>query len=123
VTTLRADSGTPQRGDFFHTSGLLLAPGQTEGPEIGEWQCRAVWTSSQGDMSARHNLYCTFFYELFGRGAIAGITNRGGAEPLSHIGAVVGGTGEFFGASGSWQQEPVRAGVTRQVFDLILPEV
>jgi len=61
-----------------------------------------------------------------------GVINERGADPAVHVGAVQGGTGEFAGALGTFQQVIVAGGVPgvapgqnvfRGVLDLILPNL
>lgn len=121
VSILRAGMGMAQRGDQFMADGQIYAAEAPSGPPIGYWQCNAVWIATQGDTSVPHTLFCLFWYELDGRGAITGPSNRAGMNPLAHVGAVTGGAGEFLGALGSWTQAPSIQGRTRQIFDLLLP--
>jgi hypothetical protein len=132
VSILRAGSGPPQRGDWFHVDAQLYATGQTDGPTIGIYQCFGAWTNAATDTSAFDQRFTSVQFRLDGRGAIMGIINEGGADPGVHIGAVQGGTGEFAGALGSFQQVLVAGGVPgvepgqavfRGVFDLVLPNL
>jgi hypothetical protein len=104
VSIVRAGSGPPQRGDFFHVSARIYDAGRTDGPVIGEYQCFGTWTAAGTDTGARDQRLTTVQYHLFGMGAIMGLINEGGADPTGHIGAVQGGTGAFAGALGTFRQ-------------------
>jgi hypothetical protein len=132
VSILRAGSGPPQRGDWFHVDAQIYASGQTDRPPIGLYQCFGAWTNAGTDAEAFDQRFTSVQFRLDGRGAIMGIINEGGADPAAHVGAVQGGTGEFAGALGTFQQLLVSGGVPgvtpgqavfRAVFDLILPNV
>ncbi len=132
VSIVRAGSGPPQRGDWFHVDAQIYAAGQTDRPPIGLYQCFGAWTNAATDTDAFDQRFTSVQFRLDRRGAIMGILNEGGADPSGHVGAVQGGTGEFAGALGTFQQLLVSGPVTgvapgqavvRGVFDLILPNV
>jgi hypothetical protein len=132
VSILRAGSGPPQRGDWFHVDAQIYAIDQTDNPPIGIYQCFGAWTNAGTDTGAFDQRFTSVQFRLDGRGAIMGIINEGGADPSGHVGAVQGGTGEFNGALGTFQQLLVSGPVTgvapgrtvvRAVFDLLLPDV
>jgi hypothetical protein len=132
VTILRAGSGPPQRGDWFHVDAQLYASGQTDRPPIGVYQCFGAWTNASTETTAVDQRLTSVQFRIDGRGAIMGLINEGGAAGSDHVGAVQGGTGEFAGALGSFQQILVSGPVVgvapgqtvvRAVFDLMLPNV
>jgi hypothetical protein len=130
VSIVRAGSGPPQRGDWFHVDAQMFESGQTEGAQIGDYQCFGAWTHAATDTGAHDQRLTSVQYRLTNRGSIFGIVNEGGADPNVHVGAVQGGTGEFVGAQGTFQQliqsgpsPGVAPGTTvfRAVFELMLP--
>ena len=101
-------------------------------PPVGIYQCFGAWTNAGTDTAAFDQRLTSVQFRLDGRGAIMGIINEGGADPAVHVGAVQGGTGEFAGALGTFQQVLVAGGVPgvtagqnvfRGVFELILPNL
>ena len=120
VDILQAGSGPPQRGDFFHVDAAVYAAGDRGGTRIGTYQCFGPWTAASTDTAAPDQRFTTLQFHLDGRGAIMGLINEGGTHPAPLIGAVQGGTGEFTGALGTFQQG---AAGSHDVFDLILPNV
>jgi hypothetical protein len=132
VNLLRAGSGPPQPGDHLHHSASLYAvgdvtpTGEGSGPPIGLYECFGVWTHPGTDTTSHHNRLVTAKFDLFGRGLIAGLVYEGGADPNAYVGAVQGGTGEFLGALGTFQQRIIATSpvtLVRAVFDLILPSI
>ena len=130
VSIVRAGSGPPQRGDWFHVDAQLFESGQTEGAQIGVYQCFGAWTHAATDTAARDQRLTSVQFRLTDRGSIFGLVNEGGADPNIHVGAVQGGTGEFAGAQGTFQQlilsgpsPGVAPGTTvfRAGFELMLP--
>jgi hypothetical protein len=139
VSIVRAGSGPPQRGDHFYVDAAIFAAGDVNGTQVGTYQCFGAWTHAADDTSAPDQRLTTVRYS-FDDGSISGLIHEAGADPSSHVGAVHGGTGEYAGALGTFQQIPVQgpiAGViatpgpagtpgtgqfvVRSTFDLLLP--
>jgi hypothetical protein len=132
IDFLRAGSGPPQPGDYLHHSAPLYAAGdvtptgEATGPQIGLYECFGVWTHAGTDTTSHHNRLVTAKFDLFDRGLIVGVVYEGGVDPNAYVGAVQGGTGEFVGALGTFQQRVVStmpARRVRAVFDLMLPNI
>jgi hypothetical protein len=133
VSIVRAGSGPPQRGDWFFVDAVLYEVDKTDGPPIGDYQCFGAWTHASTETTAPNQRLTSVQFSIAGRGAIMGLINEAGADPGSHVGAVQGGTGDFAGALGTFQQVPLTAAVTgvtpsqpgglmvRSKFDLLLP--
>jgi hypothetical protein len=137
VTITRAGGGPPQRGDFFYVDGPIYAAGDVNGTRIGTYQCFGAWTAAADDVNAPTQRLTTVQYKFDDENAIVGVINEAGtSDPM---GAVQGGTGRFFGATGTFHQltlqepgdnpQPGAPGtpgpgqfVLRTTFDLILPE-
>lgn len=103
VSIVRAGSGPPQRGDHFYVDAAIYAAGDVNGTQIGTYQCFGVWTHAADDTSAPDQRLTTVRYS-FDDGAIAGLIHEAGADSEAHVGTVQGGTGEYAGALGTFQQ-------------------
>lgn len=140
VSIVRAGGGPPQRGDHFYVDGPIFAAGDVNGTQIGVYQCFGVWTVAASATDTPDQRLTTVQYR-FDDGAITGLINEGGADPIGHVGAVQGGTGRYAGAMGTFQQIGSATGiatpgapspmagtpaagqlVVRAVFDLVLPQ-
>ena len=125
VSSVRAGSGSPMRGDTFYMDGPVYAREDVGGTQTGMYHSFGAWTTDATDTDAAYQLVANVQFRFFGEGSIMGLTNGGGTEPGGHEGAVLGGTGRFAGAQGTFRQQVIRDGppiVVRVTFDLILPE-
>src|SRR6267378_1890249 len=73
VSIVRAGSGPPQRGDWFHVDAQIFDVGQTEGAQIGEYQCFGAWTHAATDTGAHDLRLTTVQFRLTDRGSIFGL--------------------------------------------------
>ncbi|MGH2615433.1 MAG: hypothetical protein ACRDJC_09360 [Thermomicrobiales bacterium] len=137
VTITRAGGGPPQRGDHFYVDGAIYAAGDVNGTRIGTYQCFGAWTAAADDVDTPTQRLTTVQYKFDDESAIMGLINEAGTA--DSIGAVMGGTGRFMGATGTFQQITVQPPgddpspgapgtpgpgqfVLRTTFDLILPQ-
>ena len=106
VFITRAGGGPPQRGDTFYIDGRLYASGDSGGTEIGTYQCFGAWTAPASATDAADQRLTSVQYR-FADGIIAGLINEGGADQSAIDGTVMGGTGRYLGALGTFYQEAV----------------
>ena len=142
VNITLAGGGPPQRGDYFYIDGPIYAADDIGGTQIGQYNCFGAWTTAADDTAAPYQRLTTVQF-LLDDGSIMGLINEGGSDPDIKVGAVQGGTGQYTGALGTFQQfveqgttpgvatqepaagaaaTPAPAGtVVRTVFALMLP--
>lgn len=129
VSITLAGSGPPQRGDWFYVDADVFASGDAGGAKIGVYQCFGAWTHAGTDTMAPDQRLTIIQFHLDSRGAIMGLVNEAGAMAADLVGTVIGGTGEFLGAIGSFRQpiiQPAAGGnpqINRGIFDLLLPNM
>lgn len=132
----QAGSGPPQRGDWQYADGKIYAGGDAGGTQLGTYQCYGGWTSAFSDTGLAGNRLVAIQFLLSGRGSIMGMINEGSPDASKNlVGAVSGGTGDFTGALGTFQQfilmppTPTstagrnQGAVLHGVFDLMLPNM
>ena len=125
VSIVRADGGTPMRGDTFYMDGALYAKDDAGGRQTGMYHAFGVWTHDATDSEAPYQLLVNVQFRLFGTGSIMGMVNGGGTEPAGHEGAIQGGTGQYAGAQGTFRQRVISEAptlVVRAAFDMLLPK-
>jgi len=129
VNITQAGGGPPQRGDWFYVDADLFATGDSGGAPIGFYQCFGAWTHPSTETTDPDLRLTAVQFHLEGRGAIMGLINEAGGMQAQLVGAVIGGTGEFLGATGSFRQpiiqpaEGANPQINRGVLDLLLPNV
>ena len=140
VTITLAGGGPPQRGDYFYVDGPIYAVDDVNGTQIGMYHCFGAWTSAADATDAPY-LRLTTVQFLMDEGSIMGLINELGPDDgARNVGAVQGGTGQYTGALGTFQQLPgpsaaegtmatpgpgtpaAGQNVVRAVFELILPQ-
>lgn len=128
VSITQAGGGPPQRGDWFYVDADLFAMGDSA-TRIGFYQCFGAWTHPSTETTDPDLRLTAVQFHLDGRGAIMGLINEAGGMQEQLVGAVIGGTGEFLGATGSFRQPIVQAAqgsnpqINRGVLDLLVPNV
>lgn len=138
VSIVRAGGGPPQRGDHFYNDATLYAAGDAGGTKIGTYQCFGPWTHASTEKGAPDNRLTVVQFHL-DAGILAGLINEmAPAVTAGNLGSVLGGTGAYLGALGTFTQvlQPpaatpaatpvpgtVAAGAVRCTFDLLLPKV
>jgi hypothetical protein len=141
VSITVAGGGPPQRGDWFYVDAPIYRPGETNGAPIGVYQCFGAWTAAATANDAPNQRLTSVQFQL-ADGMLMGLINEGGPvanQPNVH-GAIMGGTGAYAGASGTFNQftlapkggtagtisteggtpAPV-ASTVRSTFDLLVP--
>jgi len=121
----QAGGGPPMRGDWFYIDLNIYPRGAVGGPPIGSYQCFGAWTHDSADMAASDHRLTVVRYQ-FADGAIMGLINERDPEPAEgFMGAVIGGTGKYLGACGTFSQLDVSATplIARAVFDLMMPNM
>ena len=120
-------AGTPmEQGDHCNMAWRLHAVGQADGEQIGDWHCLGPQIGSTREPGALGPAFLiTAQFELYGRGKLSGVSYCGG--PIWNEGTITGGTGEFFGARGSFRFGPRAEGGTLGdlvglTFDVLLAE-
>ena len=123
VNIVRAGGGPPQRGDWFYVDAPIFEAGKVAGPQIGVYQCFGAWTNAANNEAATNQRFTCVQFHIFGKGALMGLINEDGTQGNDHVGAVIGGTGQFLGAHGSFRQVEISATpfVARAIFDVMLP--
>ncbi len=124
VSIVRADEGSPMRGDSFYMDGPVFAKDDVGGNQTGMYHSIGAWTTDSTNTDAAYQIVANVQFRLFGTGSIMGMINGGGTEPGGHEGAIQGGTGRYAGAQGTFRQRVISESprvVVRTVFDLILP--
>ena len=129
ASIVRAGSGPPQRGDTYYNDAPIFAENDIGGTPIGTYVCFGVWTRASTD-TGEFDLRLTTIQWRLADGTITGLINEGGTDPATgqtgnnqHLGTVQGGTGRFLGALGTFRQLTQPGGGSRDVLDLILPEI
>jgi hypothetical protein len=142
VSITLAGGGPPQRGDWFYIDAPIYHTGDTSGTSIGKYQCFGAWTAAATANTAPNQRLTSVQYHL-ADGMLMGLINEGGpiADQPNVLGAVIGGTGAYAGASGTFNQyglapaapvpgtiatpggTPAAApSVQRATFDLLVPK-
>jgi hypothetical protein len=141
VSITVAGGGPPQRGDWFYVDAPIYRAGETTGTPIGVYQCFGAWTASATANDAPNQRLTSVQFHL-DDGMLMGLINEGGpvANQPNVLGAIMGGTGAYAGASGTFNQftlapkggtagtisteggtpAPV-ASTVRSTFDLLVP--
>jgi hypothetical protein len=141
VSIVRAGGGPPQRGDHFYNDAPIYAAGDAGGTRIGTYECFGPWTHAATEQGAPDNRLTIVQFHL-DEGNLAGLINETApAVTAGNAGSVLGGTGAYLGALGTFTQVvlPAEAGppaspaaggtpaaapaVQRATFDLLLPKV
>src|SRR5262249_39547724 len=104
VSIVRAGSGPPQRGDHFYNDATLYAAGDAGGTQIGIYACFGPWTHGSAEQAAPGNRLTVVQFH-FDEGNLAGLINETApAVTAGNIGSVLGGTGAYLGAMGTFTQ-------------------
>lgn len=141
VSITLAGGGPPQRGDWFYVDAPIYNAGDTTGSPIGVYQCFGAWTAAATANDAPNQRLTAVQFHL-ADGMLMGLINEGGpvANQPNVLGAIMGGTGVYAGASGTFNQftlapkggtagtvsttggtpAPV-ASTVRSTFDLLVP--
>jgi hypothetical protein len=138
VSIVRAGGGPPQRGDRFYNDAPIFAAGDAGGTRLGTYECFGPWTHAATEKGAHDNRLTTVQYQ-FDDGSLAGLINETApAVTTANVGSVLGGTGAYLGALGTFTQAVISgppaspaAGATpaaapsvqRATFDLLLPKM
>lgn len=126
VSITQAGGGPPQRGDWFYIDLTLHPAGGAAAAPIGTYYCFGAWTSASDDTAGRHQRLTVVQFDT-ANGSIMGLINEG--TPEQHealVGAIIGGTGDYTGAIGTFRQltlNPPPGAVGRAVLDLMLPNL
>lgn len=121
----QAGGGPPMRGDWFYIDLTIYPRDNVGGQRIGTYQCFGAWTNDSANSAATDHRLTVVRYQ-FTDGAIMGLINERDPEPVEgFLGAVIGGTGKYAGACGTFRQLDVSATpfVARAVFDLMVPNM
>ncbi|HEU0115830.1 MAG TPA: hypothetical protein VFQ80_14190 [Thermomicrobiales bacterium] len=105
VSITVAGSGPPQRGDWFYVDAPIYNPGEESAAAIGVYQCFGAWTAAATANDAPNQRLTSIQFHL-PDGMLMGFINEGGPianQPNVH-GAILGGTGAYAGASGTFNQ-------------------
>jgi hypothetical protein len=105
VSITAAGGGPPQRGDWFYVDAPIFRSGDSGGTPIGVYQCFGAWTAAATANDAPDQRLTAVQFHL-PDGMLMGIVNEGGTtayQPDLH-GAIMGGTGAYAGASGTFSQ-------------------
>jgi hypothetical protein len=129
VSITLAGGGPPQRGDWYYVDADIFAMGDGGGTKIGVYQCFGAWTHPSTETSAPDLRLTVVQYHLDNRGAIMGLINESPTMGAQLVGTVLGGTGEFLGATGSFRQPIIQPAadstpqINRAILDLLLPNL
>lgn len=127
VSITQAGGGPPQRGDWYYVDADVFAMGDGGGTRIGFYQCFGAWTHPSTETTDPDLRLTVVQFHLDERGAIMGFINEAGGMQAQLVGAIIGGTGEFLGATGSFRQPIVQPAqgaspqINRGVLDLLIP--
>lgn len=104
VSITVAGGGPPQRGDWFYVDAPIYRLNDVGGALIGTYQCFGAWTADATDIGAPNQRLTTVQFR-FADGALAGLINEGGGtDRPTALGAILGGTGAYASARGTFNQ-------------------
>jgi hypothetical protein len=102
--SITAADGPPQRGDWFYVDAPIYRLNDVGGALIGTYQCFGAWTADATDIGAPNQRLTTVQFR-FADGALAGLINEGGGtDRPTALGAILGGTGAYASARGTFNQ-------------------